>query len=486
MMLRIPFGRAANGRFVDVHMVARGLACNCSCPGCGASLLAKKGEVLSPHFAHAAGADCAGGAETALHLAAKQVLLDARRIRLPALPVEVSRQDRVCGVYSASRTYHEPKEWQFDTIEAETRVGSSRPDVVGIVGGALCAVEVHVTNAVDAVRQEKLRLAGLPCIEVHLSDLVGHVWSLEQLGQQVVERIDNKTWMFHPARSKWESELLLGFEAWRAQQLAQMAQRSSSYRPRQEPPGPTMSKADRIAASNARYKALLIEQKWRMLERDLGLERAAFPSHLTTLEPSADVILVEVRLWQAAVFARFVATTSERDNIDARIPSPRWLAAWVDERFGVRAANLMEAEKAIAQYLGHLTRLGFIRRTSDGWRVAYDGLDLPVLHRPAVKADTAEAPWNHDWPDRDRMYQWAKEFGRLRQWPAFKSQDFVDRLLRSTEPLGEATLCELVQRHGGDPDAALELVTEMGLMRHSRRLFSFGQPAPWSSAGESW
>lgn len=451
-------------------------------------MLAKKGEVLSPHFAHAAGADCIGGAETALHLAAKQVLLDARRIRLPALTVEASRNDPVCGLYSASRTYHEPKDWHFDAVEAEATVGSLRPDIAGMVNGARCAVEIHVTHAVDAIKQEKLRRAELPCIEVHLADLVGQVWSLEQLGQQVVERLDNKSWAFHPFQSHWEAALLEGFAAWRTQRLAQMAQGTSSPRPRQQPLPLAQSKGDRIAASNARYKALPLEQKWRTLERDLGVERSSFPAHLTLPEPSVPVILVEGRLWQAAVFARFVATTPDRDNTDARVPSPRWLAAWVDDRFGVRDANLQQAEKAVAQYLGHLAHLGFIRRESDGWHVAYGDLEIPAPRRTTPAAETVDAalPWKNVWPDRERMYQWAKEFGRALQWSAFKSEDFVDRLLRAAQPLGEDALCELVQRYGGNPDGALELAAEMGLMRQSRRLFSFGQPAPWVSTGEDW
>lgn len=486
-MLRIPFGRASNGRLVDVHMVSRGLACGCHCPGCGAPLLAKKGEVLSPHFAHAAGADCAGGAETALHLAAKQVLLDAMQIRLPALTVEVSRNDPVCGLYSASRTYHEPKEWYFDIVEAEAVVGSLRPDITGMVNGVRCAVEIHVTHAVDAFKQEALRRAELPCIEVHLADLLGQVWSLEQLAQQVVERLDNKSWAFHPLRLRWEAELLEGFGTWRTQRLAQVAQRTSPLRPRQQP-APVQSKEDRIAVSNARYKALSLEQKWRLLERDLGVERSSFPTHLTLPEPSVPVILVEGRLWQAAVFARFIATTSDRDNTDARVPSPHWLAAWVDDRFGVRDANLQQAEKAVVQYLGHLAHLGFIRHESDGWHVAHGGPEIPAPRRttPVTEMVDAALPWKSVWPDRERMYQWAKEFGRAFQWQAFKSQDFVDRLLRTAQPLGEDALCELVQRFGGDPDGALELAAEIGLMRHSRRLFSFGQPAPWMSTGEDW
>ena len=76
--LKVPFG-IRNGRLVGTDKVERGLACGCICPECGASLEARKGNVVTHHFAHHAASNCIYGLESALHLGAKQILLDERQ-----------------------------------------------------------------------------------------------------------------------------------------------------------------------------------------------------------------------------------------------------------------------------------------------------------------------------------------------------------------------------------------------------------------------
>ena len=56
----VPFG-LKDGRLYEPLQVERGLACSCTCPGCGARLVAKhapSGKVR-PHFAHDKESDCA-------------------------------------------------------------------------------------------------------------------------------------------------------------------------------------------------------------------------------------------------------------------------------------------------------------------------------------------------------------------------------------------------------------------------------------------
>ena len=63
--------------------VDAGLACGCHCVGCGAILVAKKGTKKRWHFAHhnvEIGESCA---ESAIHAAAKQVLIEQNWLRLP-------------------------------------------------------------------------------------------------------------------------------------------------------------------------------------------------------------------------------------------------------------------------------------------------------------------------------------------------------------------------------------------------------------------
>lgn len=88
----IAFGLDRQGRLVAVRSVPQGLACGCACPGYGGRLLAKQGQIRAWYFSHAFGAECVNGAETALHLAAKQLSLDHRSVALPPLAVNFRRQ----------------------------------------------------------------------------------------------------------------------------------------------------------------------------------------------------------------------------------------------------------------------------------------------------------------------------------------------------------------------------------------------------------
>jgi len=76
-----------SGRLVSADEAQRGLACGCKCQICGDALLAKQGNVRAWHFAHQSNADCAGAAETLLHLAAKQVILVACAIHVPEVVI---------------------------------------------------------------------------------------------------------------------------------------------------------------------------------------------------------------------------------------------------------------------------------------------------------------------------------------------------------------------------------------------------------------
>lgn len=72
----VPFGIDSGGVLRTAYEVPRGSLCACNCPGCGAALLARQGEKLVWHFAHAAGSAAAGPrcGETAIHKAGKAVL----------------------------------------------------------------------------------------------------------------------------------------------------------------------------------------------------------------------------------------------------------------------------------------------------------------------------------------------------------------------------------------------------------------------------
>ena len=82
--LKLPFGVKGDS-LVRVSEVVSGLACGCTCPGCGGVLVARKGFKVEHHFAHHGVDDCGGGLESALHLTAKAAFETAGFVALPAV-----------------------------------------------------------------------------------------------------------------------------------------------------------------------------------------------------------------------------------------------------------------------------------------------------------------------------------------------------------------------------------------------------------------
>jgi competence CoiA-like predicted nuclease len=80
--LRTPFG-LKGGRMVSPVEVESGLECRCTCVGCGARLIAKKGAKLAWHFAHHVVLAAQSCVETAIHAAAKQVFLENNWLQVP-------------------------------------------------------------------------------------------------------------------------------------------------------------------------------------------------------------------------------------------------------------------------------------------------------------------------------------------------------------------------------------------------------------------
>jgi len=148
-VLVVPLGfDSATGKMFSAQDVVRGLACGCVCPECGLPLAAKKGDVLTWHFAHASVfGGCSGAAESSLHKLAKQVLAEEKLFLIPG-------------------SRHGPPAYVMaDDVLVERQGGSVRPDLIALVGKRRLFVEVCVTHGVDQEKADKICAMGESCVE---------------------------------------------------------------------------------------------------------------------------------------------------------------------------------------------------------------------------------------------------------------------------------------------------------------------------------
>jgi hypothetical protein len=167
---------------VDISQVESGLSCNCFCPECGDQMIAKKGEIMIHHFAHKGGAGCAGGIETALHLMAKQLILDRKQIFVP-------------DVYSPLRTIELGRLIEFESATLEKAAGGIIADVVLEAKGRQLIVEIAVTHFCDYEKINKIIGLGLSVIEIDLSGMSKQEFDLKKLAFYLFEDARNTRWV---------------------------------------------------------------------------------------------------------------------------------------------------------------------------------------------------------------------------------------------------------------------------------------------------
>lgn len=167
-----------------------------TCPVCEERLTLKLGRRVSHHAAHRAGAHCrAAHPETAVHLNCKFHL--ARELSGAA---ELTIR-RTCSGDSALAPCDAMQDatWVsgWDRVEVEMRLGTRRPDLTLFAGSEVVgAIEVCVTNAIDAARAADLDRLGVTWIEVSGSRQIFYGDEPWRHGEPlVVQRVSGKPWL---------------------------------------------------------------------------------------------------------------------------------------------------------------------------------------------------------------------------------------------------------------------------------------------------
>jgi len=189
------FALNKEGRVKSIEDVSRGLSCECYCPSCGEVVIARQGEVREWHFAHESGSECEGAAESALHLAAKQILAEEEGMMVPELTA--TREVALIDGRKASKTIVRPEIWvDFLSIELEKTISNIRPDVVVQVGDTLMFIEIAVTHLVDEHKSSIIEKMGIPTVEINLAEIHRREWDWESLKEVVINEFVFKKWVF--------------------------------------------------------------------------------------------------------------------------------------------------------------------------------------------------------------------------------------------------------------------------------------------------
>lgn len=200
MITLLPYG-IKNGELVKIDTVSSGLRCDCFCPSCGSALVAKKGKLKTHHFAHYQEGNCAGAIETALHLAAKRILQERKKIRLPDLLEFIGEP------FYDYVTLQKSQIIKFEDVKSEVRWNDIVVDIVGYFNNQPLLIEIGVTHFIDTSKEQKIIEYGVSCIEIDLSFLENG-FSEKELEKAVINDTSNKSWIFHRKHEKLLTEFL--------------------------------------------------------------------------------------------------------------------------------------------------------------------------------------------------------------------------------------------------------------------------------------
>jgi len=472
--------------------VESGLDCGCTCVGCGARLIAKKGAKLVWHFAHHIELAIESCVETAIHAAAKQVLLENNWLQVPSKVVAATRRTKFGATCSKSRTLAEARTIRFDYSRDEVwEAGANvRPDVVGYRGPRRLLVEMCFRHAVDEVKRLKLVSLGLPAVEIDLSDIPLDA-NFDAVRERVLNDLSHKEWLFHPGEEEARAELLL--EMQRDIEALEREYDANVTLERRKEEARLREKArvrQTIADANEAYRLLSSSEKERQVRETLAIT-GAWPYYLNKPSPEASAIGAPARLWQAALFARFVfgkAKSSRAIEVDT-------LREWVSGRFGVLDNRSTDVETAVRKFLGYLSACGFLEKSpynpyqTPNYVVIHDELQPPPRQpkKESTKPITSGASqvavsqppraprwlWRASWPPREEMLE---KSHKLLDGSAHKEvlDDIARNLTRWNCPEEPVTFACMVEAHGVPAETTLDFLVQLGLALRSR-----GTPGAW-------
>lgn len=181
---------------LHIDSVANGLKCECVCPHCHHSLIARNGgKMITHHFAHFSGTECGGARMTALHMLAQDVIARYKQVMLPE--------------YNTMYVHHGAQLTTFDDISLEEvckdEISTRRPDCVARQNGKkdMLWIEINCRHKIDDKRKQDITRRKKYCIEIDFSDIL----KLDYTEADVIERISNDTthkrWICCPI---WDQE----------------------------------------------------------------------------------------------------------------------------------------------------------------------------------------------------------------------------------------------------------------------------------------
>lgn len=383
--IKLQYGER-NGKIVCISELSyqeRGLKCGCKCPGCGAQLQARMGNKKQPHFAHnAKSCDTVSAQQTALHLLAKEIIEKEKVIMFPGIYIkktDISSNKTYDAAWSkipSELEYRKPKKVVCAAVTLETKVSNFVPDIIVCTSDRRCLVEIAVTHFVDEEKRAKIETAGIPLLEIDLSDYKGTAITRNQLREVLTNQTQNKKWIYNSLFDdalKWaEEEFPILYETAKneckretEEAIAKSIEREKKEKEREK----------NKKAAKRKIEKLFIPEKYKIRLLELKNDSAAFaaldsfhfnksakgnyPWFLNIPITGEMIFKCDRRIWQGAMFDKFVyyRRTSEAEKPSVNIERVK---AWATKYQTLFQIDWDISSKTYAEICGNWKRVALL------------------------------------------------------------------------------------------------------------------------------
>ena len=337
----------------DIQENEKGLKCNCLCPGCGLPLQAKLGHGKKQrHFSHNnAACDTIVAQQTALHLLAKEIIEKEKKICFPPIiigideiPENIIEKDNRYAL-PKKLVYCEAKTIHCDNVVLEKKISNIVPDIIIEKSGRKCLVEIAVTHFVDDDKSERIRQLDLPVLEIDLSSIYGAEISQEAIRKIIIDNSEFKKWIYNPIKNKaieWASNKYVLLQKEHIQQkrereiAAQKIRELETIKERQKVA--KREKAESIIKQLQKpenYRASILKlrndgQYHKSLKKRTFYKDSFVDPFFFDIPITGEIVFdCDRRIWQSAIFDKFVFNRSESYVKTTRIFS--WATKYQNE-----------------------------------------------------------------------------------------------------------------------------------------------------------
>lgn len=415
--IKLPFGLDENNTLVHIADVQSGKKCDCFCPSCRIPLVAVKGNKRQHHFRHDVDHECESGLESAIHLAAKQIIMERKLITLPeCVSVASARDSRGIEHTERETVVRAGTTIRFNSVEAEKELHEMKADILAMAGNTPLIIEIFYRHKVDDQKSFKMVKANVSAIEIDLSDLTPE---------------DVKDWdtfwtrMNDPARIKWLYNAKAHHSVYKMleDRLEKTIQRHEIIYKKEEIKKQQQEQKEKARLSQAlndlqnlcgdtKYiERLRLEAEthpvWKRTSQYSQFSWQKLPDFLNADVPDGDWIFgCDRRVWQTAFYSYFICKNKKPFNVKA-------IDSWLQNTLGCKtplcaetvgilgrrypqivpasiSGNLPSSWRTLRTYFYRLCELEILEFSGDDWKVA-GNCWFKVLSEDA-KSDTPTKP----------------------------------------------------------------------------------------------